>query len=367
MKHQHVERSELATVIENRAHEIVDRWLQQVRADAASASVPLTELQDGIADYLTRLAQLLRSDRALENGGTSAWNDIAREHAITRVRLGFDVTQLFHELVTLRRIITNVLDELGPLDGQQAKRLDELIDAAISASLVSYIDYRDYMTRRAEAEHIGFLSHELRNPLGAATLAAIQLRQQACSPEYEHLFELLDRSLERLRRMIDEALLAERLKIGEVESRPVDLKLQALIGDAIDVARRAAQQKDLELVTHCDPDLVLRVDPSLTLSALENLLDNAIKYSNAGKVALEIEEHADEIVFHVRDHCDGISPEEQRVIFEPFRRAHSTAPGSGLGLAIAPRAVEAQGGTIDVESRPDAGCHFWFKLPKTHH
>ena len=107
---EHDARAQLAEMIERRAQDVVDRWLEQVRADAYAARVPITDLRDGIQDYLTRLSELLRSGQSLEQAGISAWTDVAREHALTRVRLGFDVTELFHELVILRRVKLNLFN-----------------------------------------------------------------------------------------------------------------------------------------------------------------------------------------------------------------------------------------------------------------
>src|SRR5207253_1573899 len=90
---------------------------------------------------------------------------------------------------------------------------------------------------------------------------------------------------------------------------------------------------------------------------------NAIKYSNPGEVRVAVFDTGSSIEIHVRDNCEGLSPEELRVVFEPFRRGSHGGSGSGLGLAIARRAVEAQGGSIHVESRGQ-GCHFWIVLPK---
>ncbi len=324
----------------------------------------LTEFQDGIHDYLYRLAELLRSDRPVHGLGVSAWSDVAREHAITRVRLGFDVTQLFHELMALRRITHVVLGENGVGDGEEYL---ELIDAAIMSSLKSYIDYRDYMTRRTEAEHIGFLTHELRNPLASVALANEELAQQVDNPEQRRLVETIDRSITRLQHLIEQVLTTERFEVGEVESHPVDLALGPLLADALDVFRQRAYDKGIGLIEQYDPEQHVHADPTLTLSAIENLIDNAIKYTDVGEVTFLVEDRPGELIFHVHDQCDGLSPEELRVIFEPFRRLHSGKPGSGLGLAITKRAIETQGGTIHATSSPEAGCHFWFALPKTEH
>lgn len=361
------DRIALAAAIERRAADIVERWLDRVRADAAAEHVPLTELRDGIRDYLGRIAELLRGGSSLGRVGTSAWSDVTRGHAITRVRLGFDVAQLFHEIVVLRAITMDVLREEGLAEAhQQDERVILVVDAAIASSIKSYVEFRDYTTRRREAEHVGFLTHELKTPLAAAALAADQLRQSA-TVEQRHATAVLDRNLTRLRRLVDDVLLTERLEAGEVESRPVDVELGSLFKDAVAVTEHAARAKHLAFTARYDPRLTIRADPQLTLSATENLLDNAVKYTDAGAVELEVEDLPEEIVVHVRDHCSGLSPEELDVIFEPFKRAHSRRPGAGLGLAITRRAVEAQGGQIHAESSVDAGCHFWFTLPKTHH
>jgi signal transduction histidine kinase len=79
------------------------------------------------------------------------------------------------------------------------------------------------------------------------------------------------------------------------------------------------------------------------------------------------EDRPHDVVVHVYDNCHGLSPQELAIIFEPFKRGHSSKPGSGLGLAIARRAIEAQGGVIGAESDSERGCHFWVTLPKPSH
>jgi hypothetical protein len=106
------------------------------------------------------------------------------------------------------------------------------------------------------------------------------------------------------------------------------------------------------------------LDPVLTRAAVQNLVENAVKYTDEGLVELSLEDRPREVVIHVRDTCHGVSPEELETIFEPFSRGHSRKPGTGLGLAIARRSIEAQGGRIQAESPGDRGCHFWITLPK---
>ena len=106
------------------------------------------------------------------------------------------------------------------------------------------------------------------------------------------------------------------------------------------------------------------MDSGLTSAALQNLADNAAKYTDEGGIAIDVEEQPDTVVVHVRDSCVGISQEELKTLFEPFSRGNTDKAGTGLGLAIARRAVESQGGSIGAESPGHSGCHFWVALPK---
>jgi hypothetical protein len=108
----------------------------------------------------------------------------------------------------------------------------------------------------------------------------------------------------------------------------------------------------------------LAVDIDLTRSALQNLAENAVKYTDEGEVNISITDEGDEVVVDVRDTCKGLSPEELGTIFEPFKRGRTEKTGTGLGLAIARRAVEAQGGRIHAESTGASGCHFSVRLPR---
>ncbi len=359
-------RQRLADAIDRRQGDIIRRWLEQVYADLTNCLVDPTALKDAIDDYLRKLAAALRQGDPLEHTARTAWSEVAREHALTRVRLGFDIDQLVHEFILLRRVLSDVArEEHLPLDDRPAERVADLIGAAIATSVRSYVDSRDFETRRTQAEHIGFLTHELRNPLGAATLAASQLRRLgSLSPLQSRTLDLLDRSHLRLRDLIDKVLLTERFEAGKVDLHPVDTTLEDILAGALVAAEEVAHSKGLGFRAELDPGVHLRTDPLLTASAVQNLVDNAVKFTDVGEVTFVVEERADDIVFHVHDACLGIGAEDLRLIFEPFRRGHSGKAGTGLGLAIARHAVEAQGGTIHVESTPGVGCHFWFTLPK---
>jgi signal transduction histidine kinase len=154
------------------------------------------------------------------------------------------------------------------------------------------------------------------------------------------------------------------MEAGAVEVRPAVVRLEQVLEPAIESARSEALDKGLSLSVDYDPDLDVEIDPLLTRSAIQNLADNAVKYTDTGRVQITVDHEGDTFQIHVRDDCHGLSREELETMFEPFKRGETGKAGTGLGLAIAKRAVEAQGGSIHAESPPPSGCHFWITLPK---
>jgi signal transduction histidine kinase len=349
-----------------RAHqsEIESRWLDRVLKDLAGrADVQPTHLRNGMPDYLEALADLLSNPHPSRQDGTARWETVARDHGITRVRIGFDIDQLVREFMILRHTIQTVAQEhgVGTTDAEGA--LADNIEDAIASSVRAYVETRDYEARRVQAQNVGFLIHELRNPITIARFAFEQMCKHA-TEEQRRPCAALDRSLGTLTQLIDNVLATERLEAGSVEPHFADVTIGELVDAATAAAREAATEKHLAFEVQCPADRKVRVDPLLTESAIQNLVDNAVKYTDHGRVELVVDEQPTTWSVHVRDTGPGLSPEELRTIFEPFRRGKTSKQGSGLGLAITKRAIEAQGGSIHVESGGPSGCHFWFELPK---
>jgi signal transduction histidine kinase len=365
---EHERREHLADLITNHSAEIEQRWLHRIKAALGDLVLSASELRDSMPEYLDRLADGLRQRETVEAGGTASWENVARKHAETRVRLGFDIDQLVHEFVVLRQVLFDVIDEQdAPAELRQARWLSDLIEGAIAASVKSYVMSRDYQARKQEAEHIAFITHELRNPLTTAVLGTKQLRRKSVAgSDQDRTLDLVDRNLRRLTELIDGVLLVERGAHAH-EPRLAVTTLGQLLEQPLSAAKLATETKGLALDARFDPDVVVQVDEKLSMSAIDNVIQNAIKFTDRGQVAVVAENHPREVVLHVRDSGPGISKEDLSTIFEPFRRGTSKKPGAGLGLAIARRAVEAQGGTIRAESNDNEGAHFWLTLPKPRH
>lgn len=356
-------RSALGEAIREHGRDISERWLGVVTAELVDRpDVSLTQLRDGIPDYLKDLARVLCEHE--DPPRASGWPKVARDHGITRVRAGFDIDQLIREFIALRHAIRDVAAEHGVEITLTDGLLADLIEATIAESVRAYIEARDHAARRTQAETIGFMIHELRNPLSIAVSAESAMRGAGLPPESQRMLDALERSHRRLIELVDTVLETERLEAGAVLPRFAETRLRELVDAACAAALRVATVKRLRFAIEYDFDGPVRIDSEMTRSAIQNVVDNAVKYTDHGAVTVVVADEGATWSVHVHDTGPGLSDEELRMIFEPFRRGSTSKPGSGLGLSIARRAVEAQQGSIHAESPGPDGCHFWITLPK---
>jgi signal transduction histidine kinase len=349
---------QLAEIIADGRGEIERRWNERARTAGW-----LPELTEAVSDYLSALPSLLASpgadlaERAREN-----WTKAAEVRGVARVRAGMDIGRLVRELTLLRQVISEAAHERGVPAGAWDAVLADVVDAAIGAAAEAHLGARDREARRRQAEHVAFLTHELRNPLGTAMLTASLLRKRV--PAQEAMLEKLERSHRRLNDMIDGVLLSEKLESGTVEPHPSDVSLAEVVALAMENARAVAARRGLAVHVAEIGGASVHVDPLLTRTAIQNLVESAIRYARLGEVDVTVEARADAVLVHVRNQCPGVSPDELRTMLEPFEGGAGADVGAGLGLVIARRAAEAQGGLIHAEPESPSGCHFWIELPR---
>jgi signal transduction histidine kinase len=219
------------------------------------------------------------------------------------------------------------------------------------------------------ADFVSLVSHELRSPMAAVIGAArtLQDRWRTLSPEHREAFlALIADETNRLAALIGDVLDTSQIEAGTFSFTFTDVDLGRLVEDA--VATAAVGQDAVRLRAAVSGPLPrIRGDRERLRQVLSNLIDNAVKYSPDGEeveIAARREDGAVEIA--VRDNGPGIPADQQRIIFEKFGRAEmggSSKPGTGLGLFIARSIAEAHGGTLEVQSRPDAGAKFVLTLP----
>jgi two-component system sensor histidine kinase KdpD len=207
-------------------------------------------------------------------------------------------------------------------------------------------------------------SHDLRTPVTAIVTAGHALGAQSLTPdERAELSAAVVEEAERLSALIDKLLDLSRLQSGRAEPRRESTSLEEVVLAAHD---GLTERVDLRLAV--DPDVpAIRADAAQLERAFANLLENAWRYSGGAPVSVHVRRAGARVVARVVDQGPGIGRGEQARIFEPFYRGRQSGEqrwtGSGLGLAIAKGFVEANGGTIGVDSLPGQGTSFVISFP----
>jgi signal transduction histidine kinase len=368
---QLAERRRVAELIDSRRDEIQRRWREDAARELGAEERPgqdRHQVEAALGDYLSELARALRGEGPLAVSGSAAWRTVSDRHGLTLPAPGFDLHHLVTQLVLLRRALVAVVRR-PPGDPQPSEPAVDIVDQVIDAAVVQvashYVHHRDYQARQVRAEYIGFVTHELRNPLTTAMVAGSRLQGGASPGDETRAVELLQRNLKRVARLIDDFLTSEQIGAEAIRMHPVDTLVGEIMDAAVEPALRAAQKPEVHLSVSVDPGLVVRVDPPLTVAAVQNVLINAVQFSDRNLVKIDAEDTPDRVILHVRDHCRGLPPGEVAALFDPFHGAHPGKPIPGLGLSVARRILQEQGGTIHAGSDAE-GCHFRIELPKPH-
>lgn len=238
----------------------------------------------------------------------------------------------------------------------------QAVIALIGENARRYACSKEARQARQRAAYLARLTHQMRTPLTVLKLHAGALSRPD-APSDARLVGSIERNVRRLTLLVDGVMRLERFKPEEIPVLPVDLSPARLIDQVVDDNAYDARRKALRVEVLVNRVLRMQLDPTLFVDALGNLLQNAIKYTEAGHVLIEVEERAADVVFKVRDTGPGIAREKQPSLFSTVDPG--TAGGAGIGLTIVHRAATAQGGTVGVESEPGHGSLFWFTLPRT--
>jgi two-component system sensor histidine kinase SenX3 len=309
-----------------------------LRASAAARSFGLVDGDRLVVSELVALARKVRRDGKVREGeidlATSRFNGRSASFAVRVALLGSSPGE-------------NGLVLLLAEDQTESRRVDEV--------------RRDFVAN---------ISHELKTPVGALALLAETVEDAAHDPEAVLRFAgRMRQEASRLTDLVQDLIMLSRIQAAEPVPDPSPLGIDIIVAEALDRVRLRAAAHGIELAASGETGMTIVGDEDLLVTALRNLLENAVAYSpEKTRVLVSTRRagaHAAEI--SVADQGIGIPERDLERIFERFYRvdpARSRATGgTGLGLAIAKHVIAAHGGTITVWSKVGAGSTFTIRLP----
>ena len=266
----------------------------------------------------------------------------------------------------------------GPVIGPATESFALMLGHAAASALFRARNYdaeraareRAELLAQTRADVLAIVAHDLRNPLSViVSSASLQLEiEDLAQQQRRRLLELTQRAGRQMHRLIEDLLDATRLQAGQLRLDLTEIDAGALVRDAGETLRPAAEEKGIELHAEAAPQTsILRGDEGRLHQVIANLVGNAIKFTGAGgHIVLSSHANDGEVVFSVADTGPGIPSESLTHLFDRFWQARKgDRRGVGLGLAITKGIVEAHGGRVWVESTVGAGSTFSFALPVT--
>ena len=221
---------------------------------------------------------------------------------------------------------------------------------------------------RAKSQFLSHMSHELRTPLnGVLGHCQILQRDGDVNPRQRKSLAAIDSSGRHLLTLINDILDLSKIEAGEIDLEQAPCDLQALTLDVCNIVQPRAGQRDVVVrrVVASDVPRAIRTDPTKLRQCLVNIAGNAAKFTERGSIELRVNVSEGRVLFEIEDTGVGMTPEETRELFQPFKQARAgrAAGGTGLGLAISQRLVQRLGGELQVTSAVGRGSTFSFALP----
>jgi PAS domain S-box-containing protein len=238
----------------------------------------------------------------------------------------------------------------------------------IEAELLKALE-KERELNELKSQIVSVVSHEYRTPL-TTILSSAELLQHyghkwTEEKKHQHLHRI-QTTVHHLTQLVSDVLILDKAEAGKLEFKPTLLDVVSLCCELVEEFQQTVRDKQTLNFMSQGECTQAYLDEKLLRQILTNLLSNAIKYSDPiGTIYFALVSQHNEVIFRIQDQGIGIPPEDQKHLFESFRRASNvgTIPGTGLGLAIVKKYVDVQGGQITVESQVGVGTTFTVTLP----
>lgn len=250
----------------------------------------------------------------------------------------------------------------------------QLILACLGAALLFFFAWRAHQSEKAKSRFLAAMSHDIRTPLHAIMGNLELLGRSPLSEEQTDRLNTITLSSETLLSVINDILDFSKIESDQMHVESIRFDMAETIGQTVAAFEALADAKGLALYYAVDPLLCryYRGDPARIRQILSNLVSNAVKFTETGKITIDVRSHDDgkrgaSLTVSVTDTGIGISPLQQQKIFDPFSQADSSISrrfgGTGLGLALCKRVTELMHGTLTVQSSLGTGSTFSVTLP----
>lgn len=359
----------LAELIHRNRKALLAQWRQQVCQLPSAQGLDVPTLDDHVPALIDELVVAFQgmSDETISE---AVIEGTPPSHGRQRLQDGFDIVEVVAEYNILRGCIHDLAERNNvSLHGKAFHILNRVLDEAIGMAVQTFATQQALDVQRRREEYLSFVTHDLRTPLSAISIAAQALTRGLVgadnSPEVARMLKTLHRNERRLAELVDHVL-KENDHVGtetgvRVEARELDLwpLVEAVLRDLQPVAETAGAH-----VTNAVPDdLSVYADANLLRRVLQNLIANAINFTPRGEVTIEAQPTNGGAEVRVRDNGAGIPADRLESIFEKGETDSQQEGATGLGLPIVKAFVEAHGGEVTVDSKEGAGSTFRFTLP----
>ncbi len=335
-------------------------------ADSRSSS---DEMERGLPLFYDELIEVLRADadefaQVRDNTIENVHRNSAERRGKESLRLGYSISQVVHGYGALCQAITQYIEEDSSQTAspREFNRLNFCLDIAIAEAVTEFNRGQRENAERSEVERLGFLAHELRNSLTSASLA-YQLVKTGKVGADGSTSQIIERAHTRMREIIDRSLVEVRLR-NKPTLQYQRCRVVNLVSEVEATASFEASAKSIEVRIEAVPELEIFTDPHLIISALSNLVQNAIKFTKPGGIVwIRSKTYGSRVLLEVEDQGGGLPPGVEEELFKPFSQMGTDKSGLGLGLTISRRAVELNNGILCVRNLPQQGCVFSIDLP----